>query len=191
MRIGKNMTTYTGIQFYPLDPRKEEVATEDIGHALSLVCRANGHYRNFYSVAQHSLHCAQEAQVRGYSKRVQLACLLHDASEAYISDMTRPVKRELTKYLEIEEKLQGFIYTVYGLGDLTEEELHKVAEIDDAMLDYELVRLLDTKERYSGELIGQYDLGFKMMDEVEAAFITLVDMLQKSDNCAVSTSTSS
>lgn len=91
MRIGKCITTYTGIDFYPLDPRIEDFSTRDIAHALSLLCRANGHYRHFYRVGQHSINGAKEARLRNYSQRVQLRCLLHDASEAYISHITRPV----------------------------------------------------------------------------------------------------
>ena len=66
--------------------------------------------------------------------RVQLACLLHDASEAYLSDVTRPVKRELPKYLEIEEPLQEAIWQKYLGSALTEEENSQVFRIDDAML---------------------------------------------------------
>lgn len=93
MRNGLHINTFTGIHFYPLDPKITEIKTEDIAHALSLICRANGHCSHFYSVAQHSLNCAEEAKIRDYSTRVQLGCLLHDASEAYISDITRPVKK--------------------------------------------------------------------------------------------------
>ena len=89
--------TYTGIMFDPLNPDPELVNITDIAHALSLLCRANGHFRNFYSVAQHSINCMEEAKERGYSRKVQLACLLHDASEAYLSDVTRPIKQEIPK----------------------------------------------------------------------------------------------
>src|SRR5699024_6977623 len=102
---------------------KDEIRTEDIGHALSLICRANGQCSHFYSVAQHSLNCAEEAHKRNLSTRVQLGCLLHDASEAYISDIIRPVKKELGAYKRIEEKLQNEIYCAYGLSDLTFDEL--------------------------------------------------------------------
>jgi len=47
-----------------VDPRMQEVSTRDIAHALSLLCRAHGHYRHFYRIAQHSLNCAKEAQLR-------------------------------------------------------------------------------------------------------------------------------
>lgn len=85
------ITTYLKKYFDPLNANINDIEIEDIAHALSLLCRANGHFEHFYSVAQHLLNCAKEAKARGYSKRVQLGCLLHDASEAYLSDVTRPV----------------------------------------------------------------------------------------------------
>ncbi|WBW97304.1 HD domain-containing protein [Oceanirhabdus sp. W0125-5] len=120
----------------------------DIAHPLSMMCRGNGHYEHFYSVAQHSVNCAKEAELRGQSHRIQLACLLHDASEAYISDITRPVKRLLVEYLTIEEKLQNFIFDFYGIGDLSEEEEAIVKDIDDSMLNYELKELLEKDRVY-------------------------------------------
>ena len=121
--------TYTGIMFDPLNPDPDLINLGGISHALSLLCRANGHFRNFYSVAQHSVNCMEEAKIRGYSRRVQLACLLHDASEAYLSDVTRPVKQEIPKYLEIEKPLQEAIWKKY-LGDLlTEEEYEQVLRL--------------------------------------------------------------
>ena len=81
-------------RFSPLQAEAGDIEITDIAHALSLLCRANGYTRHFYSVAQHSLNCAAEAKARGLSEDIQLACLLHDASEAYISDITRPVIKE-------------------------------------------------------------------------------------------------
>ena len=135
--------TYTGIMFDPLNPNPELMDIRDIAHALSMLCRANGHFRSFYSVGQHSVNCAREAAARGYSRRVQLACLLHDASEAYLSDVTRPVKQELPKYLEIEEPLQEMVWHKYLGGGLSEEENRQVFAIDDDMLYHEFVALMD------------------------------------------------
>lgn len=104
------ITTYLKKYFDPVNADINDIEIADIAHALSLLCRANGHFVQFYSVAQHCLNCAKEAKMRGYSKRVQLGCLLHDASEAYLSDVTRPIKAQLPKYLEVEEKLQNAIY---------------------------------------------------------------------------------
>src|SRR5690625_3321647 len=104
MRIGNSINTYTGVKLYPLDPRKNEIRTEDIVNAFSLISQANVHGSQFYSVDQQSLKCAEEAKRRDYSNTIQLRCLLHDASEAYLSDTTPPVKTELTKYIKIEKK---------------------------------------------------------------------------------------
>lgn len=178
MEIGDYITTYTGISFYPFNPRKEDIFTQDIAHALSLLCRANGHFSHFYSVAQHSLNCAKEAEKRGYSNRVQLACLLHDASEAYISDVTRPIKKELVDYLEVEKEIQKLIYSVYDLTDLTEDEKQFVDAIDDDMLDYEMEILFNANYSYKGNLMEAYDLQFTSMDKVEDHFINLVKTLE-------------
>ena len=103
------ITTVTGKHFYPLNPNPQDIDIDDIAHALSLICRANGHFKHFYSVAQHSIACAEEAIERGYSPEVILGCLLHDASEAYLCDVTRPVKKHIPQYLRAEEKLQDVI----------------------------------------------------------------------------------
>ena len=58
-RKGDWMQTYTGRQFWPIDPRANEVHIEDIAHALSMMCRYNGHCRTFYSVAEHSVLVSQ------------------------------------------------------------------------------------------------------------------------------------
>jgi 5'-deoxynucleotidase YfbR-like HD superfamily hydrolase len=110
--------TYSKTKFYPLKPITADISIKDIAHSLSLLARANGHFTHFYSVAQHSVNCTIEAKKRGFSTRVQLGCLLHDASESYIADLTRPVKLHLTEYSEIEETLQNAIYEKFGLGGL-------------------------------------------------------------------------
>ena len=134
--------TYNHHLIDPLAPETELVQIEDIAHALSMLCRANGHFPTFYSVGQHCINCAREAKARGYTRRVQLACLLHDASEAYLSDVTRPVKQELPKYKEIEEPLQNFIWQKYLGSGLTVEENRQVFEIDDDVLAHEFIQLM-------------------------------------------------
>ena len=118
----EKIRTFSGIHMSPADPRPEEICIEDIAHALSLMTRANGHFPVFYSVAQHSLDCAAMAQAEGRSSREVLACLLHDASEAYLSDITRPVKGCLPEYRRIEQVLQEMIYEKYLIAPPTERE---------------------------------------------------------------------
>lgn len=140
-----SIKTYSGIILDPLNPDPDLICIEDIAHALSMLCRANGHFKTFYSVCQHSINCMEEAEARGYSLRIQLACLLHDASEAYLSDVTRPVKHCIPKYLEIEKPLQDAIWSKYLDQPLSQEETTQVFQIDDAMLYHEFVALMNTK----------------------------------------------
>ena len=173
--------TYTKTKFYPLEPLMEDIKIEDIAHALSLMTRANGHFKHFYSVAQHSVNCYKEAKIRGYSKRVQLGCLLHDASESYISDLTRPVKKNLSQYFVIEEKLQKVIYEKFGLINLTEDEIYKIREIDDAMLYYEFIELMDEKIFDEDPFIAmKHNFSQRDFKTVESEFIYTFENLNKS-----------
>lgn len=86
-RLGDWIQTYTGRQFWPLDPRPEDVCIEDIAHALSLQCRFAGHCKRFYSVAEHSVRVSWVVP-----EEHALIGLLHDASEAYLQDFVRPLK---------------------------------------------------------------------------------------------------
>lgn len=161
--------TYTGIMTDPLRPDPALIEIRDIAHSLSMICRANGHMRSFYSVGQHSLNCMREARARGYSRRVQLACLLHDGSEAYLCDVTRPVKEELPQYLLIEEPLQAMIWEKYLGEPLTREENTQVFDIDDAMLFREFdvlmgMRLGEIAPELKAEPVMEF-LGFSQCSE--------------------------
>ncbi|MBP1763587.1 MAG: hypothetical protein H6Q65_645 [Firmicutes bacterium] len=172
--------TYTNTMFYPLAPRTDEVKTEDIAHALSQMCRANGHFKSFYSVAQHSINCAQEAEARGLSVRVRLACLLHDASEAYISDITRPVKYFLEDYKKIEQNLQKVIYSKFGIDNLTSMELRQIDEIDNALLEYEFKNLHHQGfQKNPPPIFSLPDVSEKNMASVEHEFICLTRQIQE------------
>ncbi len=73
------ITTYTRKHFDPVHPAPELLCVEDFAHALPMICRGNGHVTTFWSVGEHCICCAKEAAARGYSRRLVLACLLHDA----------------------------------------------------------------------------------------------------------------
>lgn len=174
------ITTNHKIHFTPLEPKPEQILIEDIAHAQSLMTRANGHFPEFYSVAQHSIACASEALARGYSKRVALACLVHDGSEAYLSDITRPVKQVLEGYRTIEKKLQDAIYLRF-LGSLpTKEELTQITDIDDTCLYYEF-------RHYMGEeLLNHTPACYSTLQfttrpfaEVEQEFLELFEKLNQ------------
>jgi hypothetical protein len=108
-RAGEWMQTYSGNKFWPSDPRPDEIHIGDIAASLSKMCRFGGHCLNFYSVAEHSVHCA-----RHVAEPFRLAALLHDASEAYIVDIPRPIKPSLSGYYEIESGIMGVIAAKYG-----------------------------------------------------------------------------
>lgn len=126
-RFGGWIETFTGRHFWPLDPRPDELCIDDIAHALASICRFNGHCARHYSVAEHSLFCAQYARAMGWSEEVQLACLMHDASEAYLCDIPSPIKPYLHGYAEAEERLQRLIWGWLGLcvGDNVRAKIHE------------------------------------------------------------------
>lgn len=171
--------TYTGKRFYPLAPEMETIDVCDIARALSLMTRANGHLPHFYSVGQHCVNCVKEAKARSYSRRVQLGCLLHDASEAYLSDITRPVKQYLSNYKEFEQHLQNKIFEHFGLANLTGEELRLIFLIDDSILQHEFITLkglpvFDTDL----PLHSVPDTSERSFGEVEAEFLSLYQELK-------------
>ena len=133
------ITTVGGRSFDPLSPDIADIDIRDIAHSLSYLCRANGHFNRFFSVARHCVNCVREAEARGYGARVRLLCLLHDATEAYIGDMTRPLKRRLPFYCECEEQLHDMILERFAIPRESEAELRLVREIDDCMLYHEFL----------------------------------------------------
>lgn len=108
---GSWMQTYTGRQFYPLDPQPEDIDPLDIAHALSLICRYGGHVGSFYSVAEHCLLLSEAVEPEHAAW-----ALLHDATEAYVGDMVRPLKHHMPDYCVIENNLMSVIAERFGLG---------------------------------------------------------------------------
>lgn len=105
---GHWITTYTGKKFHFLDPQPEEIDIVDIAHALSLTCRFGGQCREFYSVAEHSIRMAKIVPAE-----YRLHALLHDASEAYLPDLPRPMKAGLPKFKSVEQLILNSIYDKY------------------------------------------------------------------------------
>lgn len=103
--------TRSGKEMYPTAPTADMLDIGDIGHALSMVCRFAGHTRTFYSVAEHSVRVA-----RLVSPEDRLAALLHDASEAYLCDIPKPVKPLLPGYAAIEDRMSRVIADKWGVS---------------------------------------------------------------------------
>lgn len=141
-RIGDWMQVARGGRFYPFDPRPEEIHIEDIAAALAKLCRFGGHCREFYSVAEHSVRVSEylewwlpaKSPNEALYTKTYLYGLLHDASEAYIVDIPRPIKRNASfgHYRELENDLQAHVYARYGLT--WQPELNIICAADETLL---------------------------------------------------------
>ena len=141
-RKGEWAQTFTGKQFWPLDPKAEEVDLRDIAHALASQCRFNGHSIKFYSVAQHSVLVSEIVDASQV-----LAALLHDASEAYVGDIVKPLKLFLPKeFKEIELRIEDEIFRHFGIN--IQEVNHKEIKLaDNRLLVTEIRDVMGTPSR--------------------------------------------
>lgn len=105
--------TYTGAAF-ELPPRPSGVCLRDIARSLSMQCRFNGHVTRYYSVAEHSIHMSDYARTALGDLGAARWALLHDAPEAYLSDIPTPLKAMLPGYREMEEEVEKAILDHIG-----------------------------------------------------------------------------
>ena len=141
--------TYTGKKVKLLSPDPSEINIEDIAHGLSRICRFSGQCKHFYSVAQHSLNMAIEMNNRRFGSRLVLLALLHDASEAYIGDVPRPVKQMLLVYHEIEKRVQSAIWKGIGIDPPSPFEKEVIKRFDDILLGYEAKMLMGCRDSWN------------------------------------------
>jgi len=139
--------TYTGKKFYFTDPEPDMIDIRDIAHSLSLQCRFMGHVETFYSVAEHSVAVSCIVD-----KENALAALLHDAAEAYLSDIPRPIKKLLPQYMELEEQVSQAIYSKFFLN-VSHESWKDVKDADNTQLKTEAKYLLSSQGK---DWIGDY-----------------------------------
>jgi hypothetical protein len=100
-----SIQTYTGIEFFPLNATPETIDQIDIAHALSNTCRYTGHSAFHFSVAQHSVLLCDYIQLIELSEDDQRWGLMHDASEAYLPDIAKPIKHLIAGFMDIEDNL--------------------------------------------------------------------------------------
>lgn len=178
-RDSRWMQTFSGLRFYPADPRPQDICIEDIAHHLSLMNRFTGATRYAYSVAQHAINCAIMADGEH-----ALEALLHDATEAYIADINSPAKSYLPDYKVMEARLYRVVANKFGFPVQTTDY---VKVIDTRMLVTEAAHLM-REESYSwwneDHWPEQYDLDIVniVLDpmspkDVEAWFLELFDEL--------------
>lgn len=171
-----------------LDPNVDQFRLNDIAHSLSLQCRYTGHCQSFYSVAQHSAMMALWAHEDGYSPEICASVLMHDAAEAYLSDMVRPLK-ELEgfgeRYQQVEKNLERSIFSHYGLLDTFEawfvikayDEIALVTEQRDIMhpSSYELGPWFTVNPRPDETIMGQHWLDAKRIFLTACVFFGVRD----------------
>ena len=173
-RIGDWLQTYSGRCFWPLDPRADEVFLEDIAHSLAFKCRYGGHSVLYYSVAEHSVLVSKFVP-----KEFALWGLLHDAGEAFSSDVPRPLKRCLKEWAPIE---QGIMIAICERFGLPFEEPACVKQVDLALTSDEREALMVECDRDWGELppaVGA-TLHFWSPKQAEKAFLARYEELTTS-----------
>ncbi len=117
MAVGPTIMLHSGALFDFLDPWASEFTIEDVAHGLSNICRYAGQCRAFYSVAEHSIHVSRVA--RGF----EMPALMHDAAEAFIGDVTRPLKQLLPEYKSIETSVERAILARFGIPERIPKEV--------------------------------------------------------------------
>jgi hypothetical protein len=162
--------TFTGRQFHFLDPSPDEIDIRDIAHALSLVTRYGGHVRQFYSVAEHSLLISDRLRRSGH-KEHELVGLLHDASEAYLGDMPKPIKHCLPDYQALEASVEEAIAKRFDVA----------WPLPDVVKEYDRRILRDERVQCMGGGINEWgtdvleplgvEVKFMAPTEAEAAFL--------------------
>lgn len=110
------ITISGGVRFDIINPDYKLIKLYDVALSLSNLCRFNGHVESFYSVAEHCINVAEAVKAMGHPEEVVRAALMHDAAEAFCSDVTTPFKAYLGKrYKRIEHKLEVAIGKQFGI----------------------------------------------------------------------------
>jgi hypothetical protein len=165
--------TYTGVGFDLFDPDPADVRLADVAAGLAHTCRFGGHCRRFYSVARHSLLVSRELDGR----RRQTLGLLHDAAEAYVGDVPRPLKAEVSSFDRVEAAVLDAVWRAFDVDPPTEGEWAAVMAADDRLLAYEAAELLEGGEWAGDPPDLDYDLSSDDFDAVRRRFRSRAERL--------------
>lgn len=109
------ISTWSGGYIDPLDPNPLDINLADVAHALARLCRYNGHVEGFLSVARHSIWVSERVWSETGDTTLALSGLLHDGAEAYLSDVPRPVKRQLAEFQAYDAAMDEAVMRAFGL----------------------------------------------------------------------------
>jgi hypothetical protein len=181
--VNNTIATRSGEYFDFADPQESQVNIEDIAIGLSNTCRFAGQCE-FYSVAEHSVHCATIVLRESGNTKAALHALLHDAAEAYIGDMPKPLKNMLPEFRAVEQKVESVIRRKFGLTD----------EFDDIVKSIDL-RMLKTEKTQLFQEDGTIWHGFNDLEVVDIdimrwppsdvidVFMAMFELLRGDDEC--------
>ena len=149
---GSDISTYTGKYVDVFNPHVDDIDIIDIAHALSLTCRWGGQCSYFYSVAQHSVPVS-----KALPDELKLQGLLHDASEAYLGDLPRPIKQVIPEYKEVENRLLSVIFEKYKVPYPIANEVHEI----DAYMLYNEANILMPDHGWSNSKCNAFDANIR------------------------------
>jgi len=158
------------------DPKPDQFTIEDIALGLSRQPRFGGHTKAFYSVAQHCVHLAQVVP-KGY----KMQALMHDASEAFMGDMSTPLKHLLPDYMDIEEGVSGAIQKAFGFSPMS-----PLLEVADArMLITERNALLPTynEKDWAGHEPYPIKIRPMIMEKAYGEFLKAYQLIKEEELC--------
>jgi len=165
--VGPTIRLVGGTYFDFLDPDGSHYTIEDIAHGLAMTCRFAGQCPRFYSVAEHSVHVSNIVP-----PEFAFAGLMHDAAEAFLGDVSRPLKGLLPEYKAIENRVEWSIFDRFGVVGAWSLE---VKEADNIMLATEQKRLLhndDDWEVLRGVRIADVQIECLDPERARSAFLS-------------------
>ena len=141
--------THSGKMFDIFNPTPEDICIEDIAHALAMQCRFNGHTKEFYSVAEHSLNVARIVNHLTSDPKTVMHALMHDAHEAYLGDLPGPWADKILFYD----------------NDKSYTRKQFVYRIDNAIMEALDLRWIESESK---ELVGYADLAMLLNEKGQA-----------------------